>query len=278
MMGVSTRDLVYLLLSIPFFLIVMLTPSLRLGFSTVIKAFFARKLVIVTLSMLLWISASVVLLKFLSLWNCTHIWPTVVWTAAFAFATLFEATRVSYQKHLGRRVFLESIGVIALVEFFLHLYTFPFLVELLLVPIWLLFSIVYIYTEGKPKHASAKALAGWGLLLISVGIFFYTFYKIITDADNFLSINTLHTFLLPIFLTILYIPFLFMLQSYSLYETVSIRLGNNQTFPKDNLHNYALRKAIVSFFPSLYLLDRWSLHCMQNQSQIETKAGIDGTV
>ncbi len=52
----------------------------------------------------------------------------------------------------------------------------------------------------------------------------YSIYKMANGYSDFFKLGTLHSFILPILITILFLPYLYCLSLYSIYESYFIRL------------------------------------------------------
>lgn len=77
----------------------------------------------------------------------------------------------------------------------------------------------------------------FGLILIS-----YVAYKTFTNYTMLFALNNLFSFLLPIILTIIILPFIYILSLYINYETLFVRI---KYMSKDNKIGLRLRKEIL---------------------------------
>jgi hypothetical protein len=77
----------------------------------------------------------------------------------------------------------------------------------------------------------------FGLILLS-----YVVYKTFTNYKMLFALNNLFSFLLPIILTIIVLPFIYFLSLYINYETLFVRI---KYMTKDNSVRLLLRKEIL---------------------------------
>ena len=134
-------------------------------------------------------------------------------------------------------------------------YTSQFWIELLIVPAMTVLVAMQIIAESKEEYAPAQKFLGGLLTLIGGGLVAYAGYKMVTDFERFAQVGTLADFSLPVALSLLFLPFLYVLAMYVNYEDAFLRL--DFTIKSIPLRRYAKRAALLGFHVRASLLQRW---------------------
>lgn len=247
--------------------------SLREAFFNIIKGLFERKIIAVWLSMLIYISVIVLSLFKISLWDVSQFKNTMIWTLTVGFASLFDATskeKINYFKKALKDIFKFT----AIIEFIIGLYTFNIFIELLLVPAGFLIAGMLAFSERDLKYLPVKKFLNG--ILIAYGLFLTinALFKITSDFSGFASKETLSDLLIPPILSLLFIPFVYLLSIYMNYESVFVWIEGALGNP--SLEKYAKRQAILRFKFDKGNLNRWRVYLFQNR--INTQKGIDQSI
>ncbi len=103
-------------------------------------------------------------------------------------------------------------------------YSFSLWIELLLVPVLLIIVVMNTMAETKEEYAPAKRLTDGMLLVFGLVVLAYSGFKIYTGFNNFASADNLRAFLLPVILSLAFMPFLYLFTLYITYETLFTRV------------------------------------------------------
>src|SRR5690606_28772164 len=135
----------------------------------------------------------------------------------------------------------ESLKVVAIVEFVVTFYAFPLWAEVILQP--LLLVVVGTLAVGKrdAKNEPAVKLLNGLLSLFGMGLVVYAAYMIAVNMGSFLTLATLRDFYTPIVLSVLFVPFIFVLHVYNTYEMSFLAL--RWTIKDHKIRRYAKLKA-----------------------------------
>ena len=248
--------------------------KIRESFFQVIKAFFAWKLTFSYLLMFTYIALVIWALKAIGLWKINHIQLTFLWCVCVAFVMLFDFQKTNDQKFFQKSL-RDNIKGLVFLEFFVNLYVFNFWIEFIIVPIFAIIGGMQAIAESNEEYEIVKKLLNY--ILVATGSFFILFaaYKVITDFDNFATSQNLESFYIPILLSILFIPFVYIAALFAAYETFFIRL---QFFvPEKSVLRYAKFKSMFSMRFNLWKLNRWSDYINKNwrfKSKEEVKEAI----
>lgn len=234
--------------------VVATSADCRLSFVNFLRALFHPKVLLTIAIAILWILASVWLLKTIGVWKPGNFKTTLIWTLTFAIVTLFDVHRVSEDSTFFYRTARDAISGTALVAFIADLNTFPLIVWLFLTPC--LFFITACHVMAKSKYSKVENKLLWLLSLIGASYIGNGAYQAISDFNNFASLSNFQEFFTPPLLSLLFLPYLYFLNVCFTYETKFVLL---HLFISDQaLRNYAMRKALLEFSFNLELLRRWS--------------------
>jgi hypothetical protein len=184
-----------------------------------------------------------------------------------------------FQKANDRNFFITSLkdnikGLIFL-EFFVNLYVFNFWIEFLIVPVSAFLGGMNAISERSKEYEVVDKLINY--IFVSFGLFVLIFniYKAVTDFENFATIQNLESFYMPILLSIVFIPFVYIAALIAAYETFFIRLSF--FVPEKSVLRYAKLKSILSIRFNLWSLNSWSDYIYKNwrfKSKEEVKEAI----
>lgn len=214
----SSREIAGIIWLCVLLLFVLPNASVRQAFGSFLKACCQRQIVVITLLVLIYITLEILLLRSLELWSTTNIKDTLIWILCSGFALIvqfvpgYENGKASFYT-----VVKNLIGIPILLEFFMNYYTFNIWIELILLPMASFLGAALALSKTRPEletagKVSSRIIGSLGLLL-----FLYTIYKAARDGDLLSAKNGLQ-FFLPVTLTLLYLPFLYLIVLYTLYE------------------------------------------------------------
>ena len=143
---------------------------------------------------------------------------TVVWTVGTALVLYFNVDKAAEDPLFFRKTAKSALAASVFVEFFINLFVFGLLAELILQFVLTILIIVDAFSRQKPEFQQGKKvldalLAGTGVLLCGYTI--VQFYAQWTQLDRqalFLK------FALPAWLTIGVLPFIYVLSLYAVYD------------------------------------------------------------
>jgi len=229
--------------------------EVRSSLVSIVKAFLEKKILLITVSFA--VNASVIcwLLKKWNIWQANQLPATVLWTVFSMFPLISGAFNAQERDGHFRQLFFNSLKITAAFEFVVVAHPFSLPVELILVPFTTCLAMMLVISESDEKHAAVHKLIQWVLVAIVVVIAWYSIKTIWDDPAKFLTGRTARNFVLPIFLTIGSIPFLYLWYCYSHIEQARIGI-DQKTFQSDDLKRYARRRFFLIFPLRPWLLRR----------------------
>ena len=220
-----------------------------------LKYVFAKKLRPLYVAVLIYIVLIVAALAALGLWNPTHLKSTIIWAVCVAFVSLFRLPDRAEDFSYFRQVVADSLKLIVVIEFVISSYTFPFWIEALIVPLATFLAIMAGFSESKPELKIVHTLFASVMAALGAVILVFAFYQLFEDFSSFVTIQTLSEFTLPPILTFLFLPFLYGLAVYAIYETVFSVM--KISIPDNTVRRHAQFKSLLTFGNNMKLLQRW---------------------
>jgi hypothetical protein len=245
-------------------------PAFRHGMPVVIKLMFrgpiARVLVLALIYIALWIFA----LERLNLWEVENSKTTLLWVFTFAILSVLDFNRLMQERLFFRGMLREILSLTVILVFLTDSYTFSLVAELAIIPAVTVLALVQAVPAKNPEEHRANQFVGNLLAVVGLSYLAHGAYKAATDWANFATLATARDFAIPIFLSLLFLPFLFWLKLYATYEQVFCGLRSAIDDPK--LRAFARFRSILAFRLNLDLLKRWRR--MVNIEQPATREAI----
>lgn len=123
-----------------------------------------------------------------------------------------------------KEIIVDSVKWIVVIEFLINFYTFGLWTELILVPIIVFISIIQAYSETDKKYEPVEKLFRNIISIIGLLLLIYIIYETVVKFQKTFTIQNLKSLLHPVIMTILFLPFAYMLALYMTYEVLFIRV------------------------------------------------------
>lgn len=236
----------------------------------ILKSIFATKLLFAFASMGGYIVMLTFILKNLGLWDFSLLKDSLFWFFGSGIVLFMSASKASSDSSLIKKLFLSSFTLIIILEFIANLYSFNVFLEFMLVPI--LVIIVGMNTLADMKEEYKTIRKPLSMILSAYGFFilFYSVRAAIIDLESFLTLHNLMSFIIPLGLTLAFLPFVYMLALVMAYEMLFIRIG---LFVKNNprLLNSAKWKVFLLCKFNLSKLNHFANNYVKQFTMIKTE-------
>jgi hypothetical protein len=160
----------------------------------------------------------------LRLWSSDLLKDTVVWAVGPAVASYLNVSNIERRPRFFRRAALGAVKYSVFVEFYVNLYVFNFLVELVLVPLITMLALLSFVAGREKRTRIVKQVFDLVLGLIGIGLVVFVTVNVIVGWRQVDRLHNLRELLLPIWLTIGVLLFLYGLSLYSNYQQAFLRL------------------------------------------------------
>ena len=215
----TNRELATIIWGIIAFCGILFLPNVRKSLIHGIKSTFTKKLTIVYCLLAVYTIGIVFSLYQINLWHIYLLKDTTIWFFGFAIITFFnliDANDFSFFKKL----LLDSVKFIVIIEFVVNLYTFSFVTEMVMIPIIVFVALNQGFSENKKEFQPAHKLFTGILSVIGLIYLISSLYKTAIGYKDFFFTENLYSFLLPIVLTFLVFPLFYFLALYMKYEVL----------------------------------------------------------
>jgi len=199
-----------------------------------LKQLASPKLAIPILGYFAYICGVVFLARQIGMWTSGLLGATILWFLFAGLALFMNITKAGEEHGLFRRAALDTVKIGAFLEFFENIHTFNIFVELaLLVGLSFLAALQVLPAKDEPtrqvQRIAARLLMITGLILITVTISYLVSHRHHLDGAGLFRL-----LVLPVWLTVIVTPFLFIVALLSEYELAFLRMrwaSNNAAAP-----------------------------------------------
>lgn len=230
--------------------------TIRSSFLAVLKALFAKKIILLTISMFVYILLMVLAFEKVGFWDASAMKDTILWVFGVAFIMLVNSNRVVNAEHYFRKTISDSIRLVLVLEFLVNLYSFNLVSELVIVPIVSLVVMMNAIAGLKPEHKQVKVFLDYALALFGIVLIILTLHKIVVDFQNFATLKNLRDFLLPPLFTTAFLPFVYLTALFMKYEDIFARIDIANT--NSELAGYAKRRILAACHFDLWKLNKFA--------------------
>jgi hypothetical protein len=183
---------------------------------SVIKAFL--KLFKWYLIMVIYIVILIIIFHKMRLWDFSLLKNTIYWTFGGAFILFFNVNKALENEKYFTKIFKDCFKLIIVVEFLSNLYSFNIVIELISIPILVFTGAMLGFSENKTEHKNVQILFNGVLIIYTLGVLIYSFVRISDSFKSLLTIENLKSLLFGSAMTLLLIPFLYLVALYMAYE------------------------------------------------------------
>lgn len=190
-----------------------------------IKAFLATSIVVVNLLAVLYSSLIIYLLYQIEFWNSFLLKDSIYWFIGSGFLILFNLNKANKEKHFFRKILRDNLKLILILEFLVNFHHFGLLVELIILPIITFLAMLQAVAEREERTIKVKSLIDWFFAIFGLIVLGISIRDVLVVFRDFANIPNLKSFLLPIILSITFIPFAYCIALYMNFQILFIRLS-----------------------------------------------------
>jgi len=190
--------------------------EMRKSAISVIQVFF--KLAKWYLLMLLYIAGVVLLFYKLELWDFSLLKNTIYWSLGSAFILFFNVNKALENEKYFFKIFKDCLNLIIVVGFLTNLYSFNIFIELVSIPILFLTGAILAFPESKPEYKNIHKIFNGVLILYGFSVIVFSVIQISGSEKPLFTTENLKLVLFGPIMTLLLIPFLYVIALYMAYE------------------------------------------------------------
>lgn len=221
----STREWATVIWAIIFFVYVIMHKQIRESFWRVVKIFFGSKLIILWGIIFLYVLGITLIFYHLPFWDNIYIKDIVVWFVFSGMMYCMNAVSNEADEEYIKKVLKDNFKLAIILEFIISTFTFNIWIELIIIPVTTIIVIMNVIAERKKEYDKVHKL----LDIVLAGAGFWILYETIKigihEYKELNALNTFISFMIPIVYLILIIPLEYILELYSKYELLFVRMS-----------------------------------------------------
>jgi hypothetical protein len=187
---------------------------------TILKLLFSFIIGIPLLLMVGYVSLIVFFAYRLNLWDVSLLKDTLLWFFGSTCIMFGNTNKAGQDSKYFKGAIVETLKFSVFVEFVVNLYVFNIFIELIVVPILFFVGAMLVIPGNGVGYARARKLLNGFLVIVGLGMLIYALTQIFGDFQHFATIENAKTFLLPVVLTFVFLPFLYPLTLWARYQTL----------------------------------------------------------
>lgn len=221
-----------------------------MGFFSVIKCALSRKLVIWYILTLIYFIGMIIILIKCGFWEKRLLKDTVIWFITTGLISCGKAIGKAKDAEYFKEQIKNNFKLIVILQFVLNLYTFSFIVEVILMLVMTILSVCIVILDIKEefKNESGRKLKRLLNIIqsfIVLLILYYSIREIIINIGNIIIIDKIKDVALPIILSSMFIIYIYLFCIYSSYEQLFIKLSFKRTI--DDKIRFFLKVRVIIF-------------------------------
>ncbi|WP_143108636.1 hypothetical protein [Bathymodiolus thermophilus thioautotrophic gill symbiont] len=237
----------------------------------IVDTILCKQILIPIFSMVVYMLIVIYFLSVIDLWRCDQIKNSIVWFFSVALISMFEINNIKDSPNYFKDTLKNNLKVIVIIQFIISVYTFSLPLEIVFVPFMVFLAMMIAVSTSSKEHKIVEVALNKLLEYIGIGIIIFTIYKLFTEFSTIYQEKTFYDFVVPTLLSILFLPFLFLLSVYIHYKNTFVSLSI--FIDNEKLLKYAKFKAFKSFIFNTSALRRWFKKVahdkLQNKNEVD---------
>lgn len=230
--------------------------QIRQSLAHVAKALFAKSIMTSFVVMVAYILLEIAVLYHFKLWNISQLKMTIFWGLIVATSMLFNFNKIIEDPNFLSKAIKDNIRFTVFIDFIVNLYVFSLLIELIFVPVSALIGGMIAVAESDEKYKPVEKLLNVILGIFGLWLIIYAFYHIFIGFSNFSRIQTIKDLILPPILSLMLLPFIYLVALFAQYEILFIRLRFSIKDP--HLVSFTKYQLLINYNFNFKSLEQWS--------------------
>jgi len=203
------------------------------------------KLVIPILFFLIYSVITTSLFSLLSIWKSIFIKDIVLWTLFVGIPLYYGAIMKNIDKSYYKKALIRNLKLIVFVEFIIVTFTLNIVVELIIIPVVTCITIVSTFADTRKDGKKAANFLSWLLTILGFCLLALAINKAIADYNMINGLDFLISIVMPLILSVIYLPITYIFALYAKYETTFMRMKQKESNVKkiQIKHRFKLIKA-----------------------------------
>ncbi|HWW40426.1 hypothetical protein [Pedobacter sp.] len=270
----NTREIAYLIWGTLLLIVLFFSGKNRSSLIDLIKAFFCKQFVYVYLIALTYLFICVWVLYKVKIWDSSLIKDTVMWFLFVALPLMYNAAKINSFQKFVKQVVRPLVAFSIIYEYIFGLYTFDWWIEILMVPVAVFIGGMLAFSEKKPEHRQVHKLMNGIFILIGLISLAAVVIHLIHHYTDYLNRLTAMQFIMPLCLSLMFVPFLYGIAMFTHYETAFVALKSQFKLP--GVYKYTMLKVMLRFHGDLEGMERWKR--MAFTKNLQTRKEVDEAI
>ena len=219
---ITNRELAILIWITIFLIYCLLKKEIKKPLINLIKSALSKKLIKLYIFIYTYIFLCIYILYKVKFWNIDMLKDTIVWSITIPIFSVMKAQED--WKMYFKETLKSCFEIYILIEFIGINYPFSVRIELIIIPIILLFSLVGEFAEKLGGTKEVSTFAYCIVIILSLISFIHSIKLAINDVQNIFTIDTLKNIIIIPILTIIYMPITYLIVVFMNYETFLVRI------------------------------------------------------
>lgn len=221
----TTREWATLIWGIILLVLALLHREIKKSLCNVVKIFFGPKLRILWEIILLYVIIITVVFSYLPFWNVIFIKDVVIWFMFSGIIFCMNAVSEEADEKYIIKILKENLKLTIIIQFLISTFTFNFWIELIIIPIISILVLLNAIAESMKEYEVVHKFFNCILGIAWVWILIKSIETGIREYKELNLINTFVSFMIPIVYLLLIIPLEYILELYSKYELLFVRMS-----------------------------------------------------
>jgi hypothetical protein len=247
--------------------------KVRKGSVDVLLAAAQVKIAVPVLLLVLYVGSVVAALSFTGAWTTDLVKDTLLWFAFSGLIFPFSFVTGKYEGRILPQLIKDAVSVLVLLEFLVGTYTFPLILELIVLPVITIVALLGAFAETSKGHPSVAKLMGALQMLFGLVVLSSALHKAAGDFGTLTTLASLCQLMLPVFLSLSLAPFTYMLLAYVNYENLFIRLRFHVVDPA--VRRYAKRRIALHLRFNPHRVKQFQRDRSLELLSVQTKDDVD---
>lgn len=232
----SNREIATIVWITILLLLLITSKSFSKSFISLLKTLFQRRIINLFLLAVIYIELLILFFISFKFWNSSQTKDTILWTLFVGFPLLMKTNKINQEKEYFKSLFKDIFKGIVIIEFIGDFYNFNLIAELIMIPIMMIIVVSQVFTNDKAEYRPITKFLNGLILVFGIIVLINISYNLIQNFGEFANYKTLKSFLFPIILTISFLPILYLVALWSIYEIVIFRMQVKLEDWKDKIY------------------------------------------
>jgi hypothetical protein len=224
----SSREIALSIWIVVFFAEALFNRKVRESIAGLIKVSLTLKIITPVALLITYVIGVVWALREIKLWTPSLLKDTVLWFLFSGLALAFSFVSKPLGEGVLKKIIVDNIKVIVLLEFIIDSYPFSLATELVLIPFIAFIAMLDAVSKTDEKYAVVGKFATAVQVLFGLVVISFAVVHAVNDYQSLESVDTIRQVLLVPILSVSLVPYIYLLLVFTNYESLFLVLKMNR--------------------------------------------------